>query len=306
MPTTGRSARSASRRAPRSARAPSSSPAATSGRSRWSVQGPSSPTTVPAHALVAGNPARRIGWVCVCGDRLRRLERSRRPPPSRERYATTRSSSCPACDRRYALRRRRRRAPRASGRVRHATERRHDPGRAPGHRARGDRRRHRGPRERDARRRQARRRARGALGRRSSAPSTRIAVSNGTVALMCIFEGLGLGPGDEVITVGHTFNATVSAILFDRRDAGLRRHRARHLRHRRRPDRGGDHAPDAGHLPGPPVRPAGRHGRDRGHRRPSRPRGRRGRLPGPRRRVRAAGGSAASGTGRSACTARRT
>ena len=40
-----------------------------------------------------------------------------------------------------------------------------------------------------------------------------IAVSNGTVALMCIFEGLGLVPGDEVITVGHTFNATVSAIL---------------------------------------------------------------------------------------------
>jgi len=41
-----------------------------------------------------------------------------------------------------------------------------------------------------------------------------IAVSNGTVALMCIFEGLGLGPGDEVITVGHTFNATVSGILY--------------------------------------------------------------------------------------------
>jgi dTDP-4-amino-4,6-dideoxygalactose transaminase len=41
-----------------------------------------------------------------------------------------------------------------------------------------------------------------------------IAVSNGTVALMCIYEGLGLGPGDEVITVGHTFNATVSSILF--------------------------------------------------------------------------------------------
>jgi perosamine synthetase len=40
-----------------------------------------------------------------------------------------------------------------------------------------------------------------------------IAVSNGTVAMMCIFEGLGLGPGDEVITVGHTFNATVSSIL---------------------------------------------------------------------------------------------
>ena len=40
-----------------------------------------------------------------------------------------------------------------------------------------------------------------------------IAVSNGTVAEMCIFAGLGLGPGDEVITVGHTFNATVSSIL---------------------------------------------------------------------------------------------
>src|SRR3954453_23685085 len=41
-----------------------------------------------------------------------------------------------------------------------------------------------------------------------------VAVSNGTVALMCIYAGLGLEPGDEVITVSHTFNATVSAILF--------------------------------------------------------------------------------------------
>ena len=41
-----------------------------------------------------------------------------------------------------------------------------------------------------------------------------IAVSNGTIALMAIYAGMGLGPGDEVITVGHTFNATVSAILF--------------------------------------------------------------------------------------------
>jgi len=41
-----------------------------------------------------------------------------------------------------------------------------------------------------------------------------IAVSNGTAALMSIFVGLGLGPGDEVITVSHTFNATVSSILF--------------------------------------------------------------------------------------------
>ncbi len=25
---------------------------------------------VPAHALVVGNPARQIGWVCTCGARL--------------------------------------------------------------------------------------------------------------------------------------------------------------------------------------------------------------------------------------------
>ncbi len=41
-----------------------------------------------------------------------------------------------------------------------------------------------------------------------------LAMSNGTVALMSIFAGLGLGPGDEVITVSHTFNATVSSILY--------------------------------------------------------------------------------------------
>jgi len=41
-----------------------------------------------------------------------------------------------------------------------------------------------------------------------------IALSNGTVALMSIWAGLGVEPGDEVITVSHTFNATVSSILF--------------------------------------------------------------------------------------------
>jgi dTDP-4-amino-4,6-dideoxygalactose transaminase len=40
-----------------------------------------------------------------------------------------------------------------------------------------------------------------------------IATANGTLALMSIFEGLGLGPGDEVITVSHTFAATANAIL---------------------------------------------------------------------------------------------
>jgi len=41
-----------------------------------------------------------------------------------------------------------------------------------------------------------------------------VAVSNGTVALMSVFAGLGLGPGDEVITVAHTFAATANAILY--------------------------------------------------------------------------------------------
>jgi UDP-2-acetamido-3-amino-2,3-dideoxy-glucuronate N-acetyltransferase len=27
---------------------------------------------VPAHALVVGNPARRVGWMCACGSRLRK------------------------------------------------------------------------------------------------------------------------------------------------------------------------------------------------------------------------------------------
>jgi perosamine synthetase len=40
-----------------------------------------------------------------------------------------------------------------------------------------------------------------------------IAVANGTLALMAIFAGLEIGPGDEVITVSHTFAATANAIL---------------------------------------------------------------------------------------------
>jgi perosamine synthetase len=40
-----------------------------------------------------------------------------------------------------------------------------------------------------------------------------VAVANGTLGLMAVFSGLGLGPGDEVITVAHTFAATANAIL---------------------------------------------------------------------------------------------
>jgi perosamine synthetase len=41
-----------------------------------------------------------------------------------------------------------------------------------------------------------------------------IATGNGTLALMSIFSGIGLEPGDEVITVAHTFAATANAILY--------------------------------------------------------------------------------------------
>ena len=40
-----------------------------------------------------------------------------------------------------------------------------------------------------------------------------IFMANGTIALEAVLRALGIGPGDEVITVSFTFNATVSAIL---------------------------------------------------------------------------------------------
>ena len=41
-----------------------------------------------------------------------------------------------------------------------------------------------------------------------------VALSNGTSALHVALLSLGIGPGDEVITVSHTFRATVSAIRY--------------------------------------------------------------------------------------------
>ena len=57
---------------------------------------------VPAHAIVAGNPARCIGWICLCGQRL--IDSTGHPAPAtRERYARDPELTCPACERRYAF-----------------------------------------------------------------------------------------------------------------------------------------------------------------------------------------------------------
>jgi UDP-2-acetamido-3-amino-2,3-dideoxy-glucuronate N-acetyltransferase len=57
---------------------------------------------VPAHAVVAGSPARGIGWVCACGARL--IDSTGHPAPAtRERYARDPELVCPACERHYAF-----------------------------------------------------------------------------------------------------------------------------------------------------------------------------------------------------------
>jgi UDP-2-acetamido-3-amino-2,3-dideoxy-glucuronate N-acetyltransferase len=52
---------------------------------------------VPDHALVAGNPARRIGWVCACGARLVDAGGGTGSPNP----ATGSAMACPRCGRGY-------------------------------------------------------------------------------------------------------------------------------------------------------------------------------------------------------------
>jgi acetyltransferase-like isoleucine patch superfamily enzyme len=53
---------------------------------------------VPDHALVAGNPARRLGWVCACGQRLRVGDDPAGPDPEPGVLL-----ACPACERRFTI-----------------------------------------------------------------------------------------------------------------------------------------------------------------------------------------------------------
>jgi UDP-2-acetamido-3-amino-2,3-dideoxy-glucuronate N-acetyltransferase len=50
---------------------------------------------VPAHGLVLGAPARRCGWVCVCGVTLSEMGRARRGPGT--------IFGCPSCARRFTI-----------------------------------------------------------------------------------------------------------------------------------------------------------------------------------------------------------
>ena len=55
---------------------------------------------VPGHSLVVGSPARRIGWVCACGQRL--LDSNGDPTPAvPPQYATHAELTCPSCGRVY-------------------------------------------------------------------------------------------------------------------------------------------------------------------------------------------------------------
>ncbi len=57
--------------------------------------------SIGSHALAAGSPARRIGWVCACGGRLR--DANGAPAPAEvERYASDPVLTCARCGRRYA------------------------------------------------------------------------------------------------------------------------------------------------------------------------------------------------------------
>lgn len=55
----------------------------------------------PGHALMVGNPARRIGWVCACGRRLRDSA-GHDAPAEPERYAIDTDLVCESCGRHYA------------------------------------------------------------------------------------------------------------------------------------------------------------------------------------------------------------
>ena len=86
------------------------------------------------------------------------------------------------------------------------------------------------------------------------------AVSSCTTALHLALHALGVGPGDEVVTVSHSFIATANAVRYCGATPGVRGHRPADLQHGPRPDRGGDHPAHPGDHARAPDRPALRPG----------------------------------------------
>lgn len=142
--------------------------------------------TVRPHQLVAGNPARHLGWICRCGAVLSREEQ----PPA--------SLTCPGCagpDEREPTG--------AAGPIGvskviigEEEERGVLEVLRSGMLAQGER--------------------VAALEEAFAAAhqvTHAVAVSNGTIALTAALRALGVGPGDEVITSPFSFNATLNAIL---------------------------------------------------------------------------------------------
>ncbi len=58
-----------------------------------------------------------------------------------------------------------------------------------------------------------------------------VGLDTGITALEFALRAMNIGPGDEVVTVSHTFIATVSAISFTGSHAGLRRCRPANIQH---------------------------------------------------------------------------
>jgi UDP-2-acetamido-3-amino-2,3-dideoxy-glucuronate N-acetyltransferase len=58
---------------------------------------------VPAYALVAGVPARQLGWMCQCGERLATADRGSSAEAGMPAASGERSVACAACGTRYVL-----------------------------------------------------------------------------------------------------------------------------------------------------------------------------------------------------------